>query len=68
MDTTISNRPQMLTIRETARTGILPEAALRTLVKQNRIPGVYVGCKFLVNYDRLCDWLNNPENHTTARG
>lgn len=68
MDTTINTRPQMLTIRETARTGILPEAALRTLVKQNKIPGVYVGCKFLVNYDRLCDWLNNPENHTTARG
>ncbi|MBR5313104.1 MAG: hypothetical protein IKU40_09510 [Clostridia bacterium] len=64
----VNPRPQMLTIRETARTGILPEAALRTLVKQNKIPGVYVGCKFLVNYDRLCDWLNDPENHTTARG
>ena len=68
MNPSIPNRPQMLTIRETARTGILPEAALRTLVKQNKSPGVYVGCKFLVNYDRLCDWLNNPENHTTARG
>ncbi len=66
MDTTTSNRPQMLTIRETARTGILPEAALRTLVKQNKIPGVYVGCKFLVNYDRLCDWLNDPANHNNS--
>lgn len=50
--------PRMLTIRETAKTGILPEAALRVLVKQERIPGIYVGKKFLVNYDRLCDWLN----------
>ena len=51
-------RPKMLTIRETARTGILPEYALRTLVKQGKIPGIQVGTKFLVNYDRLCDWLN----------
>lgn len=55
---TTNTRPQMLTIRETARTGILPEVALRTLVKQGKIPGIYVGRKFLVNYDRLCDWLN----------
>lgn len=51
--------PKMLTIRETARTGILPEYALRTLVKQGKIPGIQVGTKFLINYDRLCDWLNN---------
>lgn len=69
MDTTINTRPQMLTIRETARTGILPEAALRTLVKQNKIPGIYVGTKFLVNYSRLCDWLNDPVNqNNSARG
>ena len=69
MNNSIPNRPQMLTIRETARTGILPEAALRTLVKQNRIPGIYVGTKFLVNYSRLCDWLNDPVNqNNSARG
>lgn len=51
--------PKMLTIKETARTGILPEYALRTLVKQGKIPGIQVGTKFLINYDRLCDWLNN---------
>lgn len=50
--------PKMLTIRETARTGILPEFMIRKLVKQGKIPGVQVGTKFLVNYDRLCDWLN----------
>lgn len=61
-----ATRPQMLTIRETARTGILPELALRTLVKQGKVPGIYVGKKFLVNYDRLCDWLNDTTE--TARG
>ncbi len=53
----------MLTIRETARTGILPETALRTLVKQGRIPGIYVNRKFLVNYECLCEQLKNtPES------
>lgn len=52
-------RPTMLTIRETAKTGILSEWALRALVKQGKIPGIYVRNRFLVNYDRLCDWLNN---------
>ena len=56
---TEQTKPKMLTIRETAKTGILPEYALRTLVKQGKIPGIQVGTKFLVNYDRLCDWLNN---------
>lgn len=64
MTHTNAARPQMLTIRETAKTGILPENALRTLVKQNKIPGIYVGTKFLVNYTKLCDWLNDPANRT----
>ena len=61
-------RPKMLTIRETARTGILPEYALRTLVKQGKIPGIQVGTKFLVNYDRLCDWLNQSCGTTQSGG
>lgn len=61
MNTNTTPRPQMLTIRETARTGILPETALRTLVKQNKIPGIYVGTKFLVNYGKLCELLDSTE-------
>ncbi|MBQ3176905.1 MAG: hypothetical protein IJB52_03735 [Clostridia bacterium] len=59
MDTTVITKPKMLTINETAKTGILSEWALRALVKQGKIPGIYVGNRFLINYDRLCDWLNN---------
>ncbi len=47
-------KPTMLTIRETARTGILPEHALRLLLKAGRLPVIYVGKKALINYDRLC--------------
>lgn len=62
--TTTNTHPQMLSIRETARTGILPETALRRLVKQGKCPGFYSGTKFLVNYDRLCDWLNETAEAT----
>ncbi len=62
--TTPSTRPRMLTIRETARTGVLPETALRRLVKQNKIPGIYIGTRFLVNYDKLCEMLKSD---TTKR-
>ena len=62
MDTTDITQPKMLTINETAKTGILSEWALRALVKQGKIPGIYVGNRFLINYDRLCDWLNNSGN------
>ncbi len=57
--TTPSTRPRMLTIRETARTGVLPETALRRLVKQDKIPGIYVGTRFLVNFDKLCEELDD---------
>ena len=61
METTYQH-PRMLSIRQTANTGILPESLLRTLVKQGRVPGIYAGRKFLVNYDKLCEWLNNSGN------
>lgn len=61
----MDKQPKMMTIRETAKTGILPETALRTLVKQNKIPGIYVGTRFLVNYNALCEWLNNPTAGTS---
>lgn len=61
----MDKQPKMLSIKETAKTGILPETALRTLVKQNKIPGIYVGTKFLVNYNALCEWLNNQTAGTS---
>lgn len=54
------NLPQMMTIREIARTGVLPENALRMFVKQNKIPYISVNKKVLINFRVLCDILNNP--------
>ena len=66
MDANIPNAvniPRMLTIRQTARLGILPEAALRAGVKQGWVPGIYTGTKFLVNVDRLIDYMNGNKNN-----
>ena len=52
------NNPSMKTIRQTAATGILPEHAIRVLVKQDKIPHLRVGNKVLINYEKLCAMLN----------
>lgn len=54
----MGNIPEFKTIRETAKTGILPEACLRRMAKQGTLPGLYSGVKFLVNYSALVEKLN----------
>ena len=54
--------PKMMTIREVARTGILPENALRMFVKQNKIPHIKVNKKVLINFKVLCDMLNDTNS------
>ena len=54
-------QPTMMTIREVARTGILSEHALRVMVKEGKLPVLYVGRKALINYDNLCDALKTPK-------
>lgn len=51
-------QPKMMTIREIARTGLMPEHALRLMLKAGKLPAVYVGKKALINYDKLCEQLN----------
>jgi hypothetical protein len=56
---TTKTQPQMMTIRAAAKTGILPENAIRVMVKQGLIPAVYSGTKAFINYDTLCAYLQN---------
>lgn len=44
-------------IREAAKRGPLSEYCLRLMLKQGKLPGVFSGKKFLVNYDRLLEQL-----------
>ena len=48
----------MLTIRQTAKRGPLSEYRLRLMEKQGRLPGIYSGNRFLINYELLLDQLN----------
>lgn len=51
--------PRMMTVRQTAATGILPEHALRMMEAQGKLPSIKVGAKVLINYDSLCAQLNS---------
>lgn len=60
------NIPKFLTIRETAKTGILSEHHLRIMEKQGRLPGVRIGNRFKVNLDMLVDQLNQESTNGTG--
>ena len=51
--------PRMLTIRQVAQTGILPEHSLRLMARAGQLPSITVGetKKILINYDRLVEQL-----------
>ena len=49
--------PRMMTIHQIALTGVLPENALRVMVRNGEIPAVYSGSKAFINFDNLCDRL-----------
>jgi len=55
--TSVNNVPRMMTINETAATGILTAHALRSMVARGEIPYLKVGNRVLLNYDRLVDRL-----------
>lgn len=53
------NIPKMMTVRQVAATGLLPESAIRRLLRENKIPAVYSGKKAFINFDMLCKQLEN---------
>ena len=52
---------EMLTVRQTAKRGVLPERTLRRLIAEKRIPVVKSGKVAYINFTRLCEQLNNGE-------
>lgn len=51
--------PRMETIKETARLFNLPEYFVRRKVLSGEIAAVRTGRKYLVNVDKLAEYLNN---------
>ena len=49
---------EFLSLKQTARLGILSEWRLRVLQKEGRLPGVKVGSSFLVDVQQLRDVMH----------
>jgi hypothetical protein len=54
-----SNLPRMMSVRQVAATGILPESAIRNMLRENKLPAVYSGKKAYINFDLMCQQLSN---------
>lgn len=61
----MENKLRMMTIREIASTGLLSEHALRLMLKEGKLPAIYIGKKALINYNRLCEELQSLEADIT---
>ena len=52
-------KPEMITVRQAAGRGVLPERALRRLIAEKKIPVIRSGRTQYINYDRLIAELEN---------
>ena len=49
----------MMTVTELAKTGIITEHAIRQMLKQNKLPVLYIGKKALINYEKTVEMLQS---------
>ena len=56
---TANNTPEMLTIRQAAQRGILPERTIRRLIADGKIPAIKSGRTNYINYSVLVSQLND---------
>lgn len=54
-----NNIPKMMTVKQVAATGVLPEHTIRVLLKQGKLPAVYSGTTAYINFDLMCEYLRN---------
>lgn len=54
---TTTTVPRLMTIRQCAATHVLPEHALRQMVKSGSCPCITVGSRVYINYDKLIQQL-----------
>lgn len=53
--------PKLMSIREVAQTGVIPEHALRRLIKEGKVPCIYSGRKALICFGKLCELIGKGE-------
>jgi excisionase family DNA binding protein len=61
VDRATVQRPEMLTISQLARRGVLPERAIRRLVAERKIPVVRSGRTQYINYTLLSEQLRSGD-------
>ena len=61
-------KPIMMSVRQAAATGILPERALRRLIAERKVPIMRSGRTQYINYGKLIDALNNDASGLWERG
>lgn len=54
-----NNIPRLMTVRQIAATGLLPENTIRVMLKQGKLPAVYSGTTAYINFDLMCEQLRN---------
>ena len=54
-----TNTPKLMTVRQIAQTGVIPEGALRRLIKQGVVKPLYSGNRALINFNSVCQFINN---------
>lgn len=50
---------KLMTIKEVAKTGLMPENTLRRLCKDNKVPCIKVANRTLLCYDALVEYIYN---------
>lgn len=55
----MQEKPNFMSIRAVAKTGLLSEYTLRRMIRENRIPCIFSGRKCLINYSLLVEQLNS---------
>ena len=61
MDNIISIAPRMVTIKKLSEQTGISEFHIRRLIKSNRIKYIRTGTKYLVNFDKFVEYLNNGD-------
>lgn len=54
-----NNMPRFMTVREIAKTGLLSEYCLRRMLREDKLPYIRSGNRYLVNYSLLIEQLNS---------
>ena len=57
---------KMMTIPQIAKTGLLPETALRQMLRQGQLPAIQVKSRTYVNYYRLIAILEELGNNSNT--